>query len=112
MTPEMTPEERNAWAAYDGHRIDRAELKAVLVAEAMAAVPYNRPCDCGSGLMVRICSLCLERARSAAVAEEREACAQMVIDWGSGDDDGLTPAAFDAKHGSHKSLPAAIRARP
>ena len=69
----MTPEERNAWAAYDGHRIDRAELKAVLVAEAMAAMPYNRPCDCGSGLMVRICSLCLERARSAAVAEERAA---------------------------------------
>ena len=32
----MTPEERNAWAAYDGHRIDRAELKAVLVQAAMA----------------------------------------------------------------------------
>ena len=36
MTPEMTPEERNAWAAYDGHRIDRAELKAVLVRVAVA----------------------------------------------------------------------------
>ena len=75
----MAPEERNAWAAYDGHRIDRAELKAVLVAEAMAAMPYNRPCDCGSGLMVRICSLCLERARSAAVAEERETCARHLL---------------------------------
>ena len=32
----MTPEERNAWAAYDGHRIDRAELKAVLVRVAVA----------------------------------------------------------------------------
>ena len=30
--------------------------------------PYNRPCDCGSGLMVRMCNVCVERAVTATAA--------------------------------------------
>lgn len=43
--------------------------------------PYNRPCDCGSGLAVRQCALCGERAAAQAVRAERERCAQMAQEW-------------------------------
>ena len=49
-----------------------------------AARPYNRPCDCGSGLMVRLCNVCVAKAESRAYAAGeaagRERAQEIVIE--------------------------------
>jgi len=45
-------------------------------------------------------------------AEERERFAMIADDYGEGDIDGVSAAAFDEKYGLHSSLAAAIRGAP
>ena len=59
--------------------IERGDKYITLRDAARAeASPYNRLCDCRSGLMVRACNLCVERAMATVRAEQRERGAKMI----------------------------------
>jgi len=54
----------------------------------------------------------IDDAIREAVAAEREACARMAEEWGSGEEDAaVTPPVFEGRYGVHPDLAAAIRAR-
>lgn len=77
------PEAHETCRAKQREAVEAARAEQVEAANARAAVvrkerpPSNRPCDCGSGLMVRMCNVCVERAVTAARAKQREADAKI-----------------------------------
>ena len=59
---------------YSEWTVDELTTAFIAIRDAARAEapPYNRLCDCGSGLMVRSCNLCVARAMAVARAEQRE----------------------------------------
>lgn len=101
-------------------RIAATECAALRDAARAEAPPYNRLCDCGSGLMVRSCNLCVERAMTMARAEQREQDAKIAALFSVKDDRSIHPdvpwdemneAAKTIAHTTAQQIAAALRSQ-
>ena len=84
---------------YSEWTVDELTTAFIAIRDAARAEapPYNRLCDCGSGLMVRSCNLCVARAMAVARAEQREVDAKVVAAYG---DDKRAQARRDVDDGN------------